>query len=225
MNYKKYGQLFEVSDVDIEKLSKIISDKKLLLLSGPSGVGKSTVTKFLIDKNPGFAKIKRFTTKQKPKNKSMDTYYYIEDKVFSSMLSNKEFFEVGQFGPGLYGTTYNTLEDMYCSNIDLAILEADLETSSFIKEVCQKSNSQVFSVFLTPIQMNKLELDSKVIDEAISVLGDRIVRRSRGERQKDVHGRLKGARKMFLSMNAADYVVVNKDGLLEETLDQIYKFL
>jgi guanylate kinase len=141
------------------------------------------------------------------------------------MMQNNEFFEVGRFGPGFYGTTYNSLDDLYNANVDIAILEADLETISFIKRLCQKPKSQILSVFLTPIESESFELDNVYIDRAISVLENRIISRCRGEEQRDIKGRLKGAKKMFLTMNQADYVIVNKDGSLEETLEQLYKIL
>lgn len=65
----------------------------LIILTGKSGAGKTTIEKYLI-KEKGFEKIITYTTRPKRKNeKNGNHYYFVNDNTFSRMKDNGNFFE------------------------------------------------------------------------------------------------------------------------------------
>lgn len=223
MRDKKYGQLLEVSDVDSQRFCSIVNENKLFLLCGPSGVGKSTIIKSLFSLDNRFVKIVRITTKRKPISEKDTGYRYVSSEEFSKLLSFGELFEVGRFGPGLYGTEYRALEDAYSVG-EIALFDADIETSLFIKEIGRENGKNVVIIFITPTKMGR-KPSILEINEALTILKRRILNRNRGESKEDIAGRLKGAKSMFRVMHKADYIISNNQCDLKSTIKMLLKLI
>lgn len=77
----------------------------LLVVSGPSGAGKGTICKALLNKNDQI-KLSVSATTRKPRNGEVHgvNYFFIEKEEFTKMIENGEFLEYAQIYDNFYGT-------------------------------------------------------------------------------------------------------------------------
>ena len=77
----------------------------LLVVSGPSGAGKGTICKALLNKNDQI-KLSVSATTRKPRNGEVHgvNYFFIEKEEFAKMIENGEFLEYAQIYDNFYGT-------------------------------------------------------------------------------------------------------------------------
>ena len=79
--------------------------KKLIIITGPSGVGKGTVVKELLDRNKDiWLSISATTRNPRVGEKDGLNYYFISEERFKDMIDKKEFLEWAQFAGNYYGT-------------------------------------------------------------------------------------------------------------------------
>jgi guanylate kinase len=83
---------------------------KLLVLSGPGGVGKSTVAQEL--RKAGDFWVSVSATTRKPRNNEVEghDYYFVSDEEFSRMINANEFLEWAEFAGNRYGTPQEQVE-------------------------------------------------------------------------------------------------------------------
>ena len=78
---------------------------KLIVLSGPSGVGKSTVVQRLMEQNPNLQfSVSATTRPMRPSDVEGKTYYFVSRDTFEAMIADKQFFEYAEFVGNYYGT-------------------------------------------------------------------------------------------------------------------------
>ena len=82
-----------------------IEENILVVLSSPSGVGKTTLTKKIQQKFPNF-KISVSHTTRPPRSNELDgiDYHFISKKEFEKLISNKKFYEYAKIFDNYYGT-------------------------------------------------------------------------------------------------------------------------
>jgi guanylate kinase len=125
---------------------------RLTVLSGPSGVGKSTV----------IAELRRFcpqlwisvsVTTRSPRAGEMDgrEYYFVDEKEFDRMAAEGELLEWAEFAGHKYGTPRKPLEDRLAAGIP-CLLEIDLEGARQVR----RSMPDARLVFLAPPSWEEL---------------------------------------------------------------------
>jgi len=85
----------------------------MLILSSPSGAGKTTLTKKIQQKYPNF-KISVSHTTRKPRSNEIEQidYFFISHKEFEEKISNNEFYEYAKIFDNFYGTSRNSVNEL-----------------------------------------------------------------------------------------------------------------
>ncbi|KGG53436.1 MULTISPECIES: guanylate kinase [Lactobacillus] len=163
----------------------------LLVLSGPSGVGKGTV-KSAIVKNKVFPfeySVSMTTRKPRPGEVNGKDYYFVSQERFKQAINQNELLEYNQYVNNFYGTPMAPVEKMLDAGKDV-LLEIDVNGA---KKVRKQMPDGVF-IFLTPPDLHTLHTRLE----------------NRGTESEDViMGRIKQARQEILVMQDYDYAVVN----------------
>ncbi|KAK3938147.1 P-loop containing nucleoside triphosphate hydrolase protein [Diplogelasinospora grovesii] len=180
------------------------TDKRPLVISGPSGVGKGTLYKLLFSRHPDtFALSVSHTTRgPRPGEQPGVDYHYVTKEEFLKLREENGFVESAQFGDNLYGTSKATIEEQSAKG-KIVVLDIEMEGVKQIKA----SGFPARYVFIAPPSEEELE------------------RRLRGrgtEKEESIQKRLTQA-KVELAFaktpGVHDKIIVNDD------LDKAYKEL
>ena len=166
--------------------------KKLIIITGPSGVGKGTVVKELLDRNKDiWLSISATTRNPRMGEKDGENYYFISDERFKDMIDKKEFLEWAQFAGNYYGTPLSTVNEKIEKGF-VVLLEIEVEGAKQIKE----KFPEALSIFLLP--PSKAELEKRI--------------RNRGtEKEESIDRRLRRADYEIASSDEFDFVLTNHD--------------
>jgi guanylate kinase len=98
------------------------------VISGPSGVGKGTLYKLLLERHPSiFATSVSHTTRNpRPGETRGVDYYYITMAEFEQMIEEKAFVENAKFGGNRYGTSKRTIGELTASG-RVVVLDIEME--------------------------------------------------------------------------------------------------
>ncbi len=172
---------------------KLNQNGLLIVLSGPSGVGKGTVRKALFEsEGHNFTYSISMTTRQ-PRNGEIDgeDYYFVTREEFEKRIEEGKFLEYAEFVGNYYGTPIDKVEQNIADGKEV-VLEIEVEGARQVKE---KMPDAVF-IFIAPPSFNALYERLK----------------SRGtERQEVITERLAKARRELRLMNDYDYIVINDE--------------
>ncbi len=164
----------------------------LYVLSAPSGAGKTSLCREIIDFFPNLRQSVSFTTRPMRKGE-MDgqDYHFVDQRTFEEMTRQNAFAEWAEVHGNLYGTSLATLENGRLQGVDL-LLDIDCQGAAQLR----KNYRQGVYIFILPPSMEELQ------------------RRLQG-RQTDmpeiIERRLNNAREEIRQVIAYDYVVVNAD--------------
>ena len=178
--------------------------KKLIIITGPSGVGKGTVVKELLDRNKDiWLSISATTRNPRIGEKDGENYYFISDEKFKDMIDKKEFLEWAQFAGNYYGTPLSTV-NVKIEKGFIILLEIEVEGAKQIKE----KFPEALSIFLLP--PSKAELEKRI--------------RNRGtEKEEAIDRRLSRADYEIAYSDEFDFVLTNHD--VDETVKEVFKII
>ena len=178
--------------------------KKLIIITGPSGVGKGTIVKELLDRNKDiWLSISATTRNPRIGEKDGENYYFISDERFKDMIDKKELLEWAQFAGNYYGTPLSSVNEKIEKGF-IVLLEIEVEGAKQIKEKFPES----LSIFLLP--PSKEELEKRI--------------RNRGtEKEEAIDRRLSRANYEIASSNQFDFVLTNHD--VDETVKEVFKII
>ncbi|MGO1922591.1 MAG: guanylate kinase [Jeotgalicoccus sp.] len=172
----------------------MVSDKGLLIvLSGPSGVGKGTVRKAIFDHpETNFKYSISMTTRQKREGErdGID-YFFKSHEEFETLIEQDKFIEYAEYVGNYYGTPVDYVKETIADGHDV-FLEIEVEGA---KQVREKFPDALF-IFLAPPTLAQLE--------------ERLIGRGT-DSQEVISHRIKEARRELSLMNLYDYVVINDD--------------
>jgi guanylate kinase len=164
----------------------------LIILSGPSAVGKGTVLRALLEEYDDVCYSVSATTRKPRKGEVNGVHYFFmsQDK-FKESIENNEFIEWAKVHNNYYGTPRNYVEDTLKSGKDV-ILEIDIQGA---RQVADSFSEGVF-VFLAPPSME--ELKSRIY--------------KRGTETEDViQTRMSNATKELEEIDRYDYLIINDE--------------
>ncbi len=127
----------------------------LFIVSAPSGAGKSSLIKALLDSNPSSdMKVSVSHTTRQPRPGEVDGvhYHYISTADFKQQIENGEFFEWAEVFGNYYGTSRVTIEKTLEQGIDI-FLDIDWQGARQIKEKMPEARG----VFILPPSREELE--------------------------------------------------------------------
>ena len=178
--------------------------KKLIIITGPSGVGKGTIVKEILDKDKDiWLSISATTRKPRMGEKNGVNYYFISDERFKDMIDKKEFLEWAQFAGNYYGTPLSTVNEKIEMGF-IVLLEIEVEGAKQIKE----KFPEALSIFLLP--PSKEELEKRI--------------RNRGtEKEEAINQRLSRANYEIASSDNFDFVLTNHN--VNETVKGVLKII
>jgi len=129
------------------------NQKKLIILTGPSGVGKGTVVKEILGKEKNFwLSISATTREPRDGEKEGENYYFLNQEKFKEMIERNLFLEWAQFAGNYYGTPLSSVNEKIKKGFTV-LLEIEVEGARQIKN--KFPNSQ--SIFLLPPDKEELE--------------------------------------------------------------------
>ena len=165
---------------------------KLIVVSGPSGVGKSTVVKRIMEQSPNLHFSVSATTRPKrPSETEGVSYYFVDQDKFLEMIQREELLEYAQYVGNYYGTPAAPLDESLARGEDILL---DIEPQGALN--VKRLRPEAILVFMAAPSFKELE--------------KRLT--GRGDTAPDlVQKRLERARWEYGQAPQYDYVVVNDD--------------
>ena len=177
----------------------------MIILSSPSGAGKTTLVK-LISKNKNlFTSISHTTRPPRSNEINSVDYFFIKKDVFKNMINNNEFLENAKVFDNYYGTTKSNIVEKLEEGRNV-IFDIDWQGTEQIKN--SKLNYKLITIFILPPS-------KKVLHERLSNrdMKDKLI----------VEERMKQFDEDILQWKNYDYVVINDR--LETCYNKIIKIL
>ena len=117
----------------------------LFIVSAPSGCGKTSLVKALINDVPGISvSVSHTTRKPRPGEVNGKNYHFVSKDVFDTMVQENAFVEYAKVFDNYYGSSRKSIQDEISNNKDV-ILEIDWQGAKQIKE-----NEAALSIFILP---------------------------------------------------------------------------
>jgi guanylate kinase len=183
---------------------------KLVIISAPSGAGKTTIVKYLLESELKLAFSVSATTRP-PRDNETDgkDYYFLTVKEFKKRIDNGEFIEYEEvYKDILYGTLKSELEGIWAKG-NSVIFDVDVKGGITLKE---KFGTNSISIFIMPPSVEELE--------------NRLILRATESPEK-VRMRVDKARGELKEANQFDSVIINQhlDTAKKEAFDIVSSFL
>lgn len=147
-------------------------NRLMLIISGPSGIGKSTLTSEVVKSSPNFIKsISCTTRKPRPTEVPGQSYYFVNDDHFQRMLADQELLEYSEVLGNYYGVPRSTIDIALLNGKDV-VLDLDWQGASKLKAL---NLCQTVTIYLLPPSL--AELRSRLLnrhDTNLSVIESRM---------------------------------------------------
>ncbi len=174
----------------------------LIVLSGPSGVGKDAVLTGLRLLRPDLQIVVTATTRaMRPGELQGVSYHFRTEKQFQAMVDNNELLEWAMVHGRLYGTPVKQVREAICAGYDV-LLKIDVQGASQIRQRVKEA----VTIFLAPSSIN--ELMARLSQRGTETDQERALR-------------LANANLEMMQARYFDYLVYNRDGKVEDAVAQV----
>ena len=172
----------------------------IFIISAPSGTGKTTLVREVIQQLPGLQFSVSFTTRlPRPNEKEGEDYHFVSHSFFQKMVEKKEFLEWAEVLGNRYGTPRPDSKKLKSEGIDL-ILDIDTQGA---KKVMKEIDQPVLIYLLPP---------------SLKVLRERLINRGVDSLEM-VKFRLSNARRDMEEAYGYHYVIINDS--IEDTIEKL----
>lgn len=177
----------------------------VIVLSGFSGAGKSTIMKHLLlsHKNEYFLSVSATTRKKREGEEDGREYFFKTKEEFEEMIRQHELLEFASFNDNYYGTPRTYVEKLINEGKDV-ILEIEVQGALQVKKIFP----QAILIFVTP--------------KSAKILKERLYGRGT-EDEKVINERLYIAGRESLLMGQYDYILVND--VLEDAVNNLHNII
>ena len=169
------------------------SDGIMIILSSPSGAGKTTLVKLLSESRDFYTSISHTTRKPRNNEEEGKDYYFVNNDQFQNLIKKKEFLEYANVFSHLYGTT-KTPVIKNLENSKNVVFDIDWQGTEQIK----KKNLEYKLLTLFVLPPSKKALFNRLSNRDMK---DKLI----------VDERMKEFNKDILHWQSYDYVVINDD--------------
>ena len=177
----------------------------MLVLSSPSGAGKTSISRRLLEREPGISLSVSATTRpRRPGEVPGQDYYFVSPGEFESMVREGALLEHATVFGHRYGTPREAVEQALAKGQDV-LFDIDWQGTQQVKE---KARADLVSIFILPPSTTELER--------------RLYSRAR-DPEDVVKGRMARASDEMSHWPEYDYVIVNLD--FEESVRQVQAIL
>lgn len=165
----------------------------MLVLSSPSGAGKTTLARWLLEGEPGLEMSVSYTTRKKRKDEIEGRdYHFVDRETFASMRDHGEFLEWAVVFDNYYGTRRKPVEQALTNGRDV-LFDVDWQGAEKLRA---EAGADVVTVFILPPSGKALE--------------QRLTERAQDSAEV-VYARMRGASNEIQHWGDYDYVVINHD--------------
>ena len=186
-------------------MEKIKKEGVLLVISSPSGTGKTTICKKLLEYDKNIHLSVSVTTRKKRKNEveGID-YYFRSKKDFLNLKSQNFFIENALVFENYYGTLKSEVLEQLENGIDV-LIDIDWQGT---RQITQAMKGNLIKIFLLPPSINELK--------------KRLSKRN-SDSIKEINFRMSKALKEIKHFDEYDYVLINDN--LDNTFQKIVKII
>ena len=172
------------------------SKKLIIVISSPSGAGKSSICKRLLNDDPQLS-ISISDTTRPPRDNEINgqDYNFIEKKKFESRISNNEYIEYAKVFGNYYGSLYKNVENLLDNGFDV-LFDIDWQGSLQLKA---SNQTNLLTIFITPPS-------KKIIYERLKLRAEKS-----GDNEQDIKYRMEMYETEMSHQNEYEYIVENND--------------
>ena len=171
----------------------------LIVLSGPSGVGKGTICKKLIEYFNAWYSVSVTTREKRNGEIEGKDYFYVSREEFEEKIRDNDFLEYATYNNNYYGTLKSKINEKLDNNIDVFV-EIEVNGAKNIKNIYKDS----VLIYILPPSLEELK--------------ERLIERNT-EDEETINKRMQITKKELKEIDIYDYVIVNDD--LEIAIDKV----
>ena len=177
----------------------------IVILSSPSGAGKTTLVNEISKRNNFQISISHTTRKPRSNETEGKDYYFVSESEFKNLIDENKFLEYAKVFQNYYGSSKDVVFKKL-NNAENVIFDIDWQGTQQIKR--QKLNYKIFTIFILPPSRDELY--------------NRLLNRDRND-EKIVKERMTQFNEDVLHWKDYDFAVINDD--LENCYKKIIKFI
>ncbi len=186
---------------------KLNKKSLLVVISGPSGVGKDVIIEEMINQNPKDYHFTITATTRNPRENEKNgiNHYFLSIKEFTLMIENNELLEWAKVYGNYYGVPKKQVNEALQAG-NHVIIRVDVQGAKRIKVVMP----QAILIFVHPPNME--------------ILKNHLITRGVNS-DNDISLRLSEAKKEIPQSSFFEYSIINQEDRLLETVEEIYKII